>query len=184
MLWRCIFAKHLVVYIFKWDSDYWQLIIQPNTDSDSIDKARPFMIPAEGADGVDYFVYLPKGLSVHCTVEFIEVLADGFVVHAVELGIAFIDHLQNGFTVIQIRLLGENIVPQGFKIGFHDLSPPESVGDGTLGCGELQLSIVPKILYAIIKDTTLRCTVHVDGAFFVSLKKYLGKMFRFLHLVS
>jgi len=119
------------------------------------------MIPAEGTDGVDYLVYLPKGLTVHGTVEFVEVLADGFVVHAVKLGIAFIDHLQNGFSVTQIRLLGEDIVPQGFKIGFHDSSPPESVGDSTLGCGELQLSIVPKILYAINKEKSLLTQEHL-----------------------
>lgn len=142
------------------------------------------MIPAEGTDGVDYLVHLPQGLTVHGTVEFVEVLADGFVVHAVELGIAFVNHLQNGFTVTQIRLLGENIVPQGFKIGFHDSSPPESVGDSTLGCWELQLSIVPKILYAINNETALRCTVHVDGAFFRFSEKYFEKVFRFLHLMS
>ena len=142
------------------------------------------MIPAEGADGVDHLVHLPQWLSVHGLKQLVKVLADGFVVHAVELGITLVDHLQNGFSVAKIRLLGENIVPQSFKIGFQDSSPPKSVGDSTLGRGELQLSIVPKILYAIIKETALRCTVHVDGAFFVSLKKYLGKMFRFLHLVS
>lgn len=43
------------------------------------------MIPAEGADGVDYLVYLPQRLAMHGAIEFIEVLADGFVVHAVEL---------------------------------------------------------------------------------------------------
>ena len=103
---------------------------------------------------------------MHGAVEFIEVLADGFIVHAVELGIAFINHLQNRFSITQIRLLGENVVSQSFKIGFYDLSPPESVGDSTLGCDELQLSIVPKILYAINKETTLRCTVHMGSAFF------------------
>lgn len=105
------------------------------------------MIPAEGADGVDHLVYLPQGLAVHGAVEFIEVLADSFVVHAVELGIAFIDHLQNRFAASQIRLLGKDIVVQGLKIRFHGSPPPVSVGDSTLGCIGLQLSLVPKILY-------------------------------------
>lgn len=68
------------------------------------------MLPAEGADGVDHLVHLLQGLTVHGTVEFVKVLADGFVIHAVELGIA-LNHLQNRFPATRIQLLGENIVP-------------------------------------------------------------------------
>ena len=51
------------------------------------------MIPAEQANGIDHLVDRPQTVAVHCLIQFIKVLADRLVVHLVELGITFIDHL-------------------------------------------------------------------------------------------
>ena len=90
-----------------------------NTDTDSIYKDRLLMIPAEQADGVDYLINLPQAVAVHCPIQFIEVFADRFIVHAVELGVALIYHLQNRFRIADIGMLLQNVVPQVFKIGFQ-----------------------------------------------------------------
>ena len=77
------------------------------------------MIPAEQADGVDYLINLPQAVAVHSLIQFIKVLADRFVIHAIQLGITFIDHLQNRFRIVDIRMLLQNVFPQIFKIGFQ-----------------------------------------------------------------
>ena len=63
------------------------------------------MIPAEQADGVDYLINLPQAVAVHSLIQFIKVLADRFVIHAIQLGITFIDHFQNRFRIVDIIVL-------------------------------------------------------------------------------
>ena len=77
------------------------------------------MIPAEQADGVDYLINLPQAVAVHSLIQFIKVLADRFVIHAIQLGITFIDHFQNRFRIVDIRMLLQNVFPQIFKISFQ-----------------------------------------------------------------
>ena len=77
------------------------------------------MIPAEQADGVDYLINLPQAVAVHSLIQFIKVLADRFVIHAIQLGITFLDHFQNRFRIVDIRMLLQNVFPQVFKIGFQ-----------------------------------------------------------------
>ena len=177
-LWERINQRYLLFYDSDLNNNMEAVVLsllEKNVFTDVVMSSRRDIVQSDGkhmetvvGTGVQYTISRPipygaflkrimraTNLPMHGTVEFIEVLADGFVVHAVKLGITFIDHLQNRFSITQIRLLGENIVPQGFKIGFHVSSPPESVGDSTLGCWELQLSIVPKILYAINKEKSL-----------------------------
>ena len=77
------------------------------------------MIPTEQADGVDYLINLPQAVAVHSLIQLIKVLADRFVIHTVELGVTFINHLQNGFCIIDIKVLLQNVLPQVFKIGFQ-----------------------------------------------------------------
>ena len=68
-----------MVYIFKEESDYRQLIVQPNPDSDSVDKAGSLVIPAELAYWEDDPIHLPQFHTVHQAVEPIEVLLYGLV---------------------------------------------------------------------------------------------------------
>ena len=55
---------------------------QAETNLDSLDESRFFMIPAEGADCVDALVDFIQRLSVHKPVEFLKIGFDGCVIDA------------------------------------------------------------------------------------------------------
>ena len=69
---------------------------------DALYKPSPFMIPAEGADGVDDPVHLAQLHAVHPLVQFVEVRLDLGTVHGVDFVVGFIEQSQGGRTVAEV----------------------------------------------------------------------------------
>ena len=85
---------------------------KPDTHLNSVNKSCPFMIPAEGADGIDNPVHFPQGHSVQQAVQLTEIRFDLVIVYTVCIAISLIEQRHDRFAISQIQLAGRYI---GFK---------------------------------------------------------------------
>lgn len=75
-------------------------------------KPSPFMISAEGADGIEDVIYLPQIHTVHLAVQFVEVRLDPVIVHAVLFAVGLVQQGKYRIAVAEVRLVISNVLLQ------------------------------------------------------------------------
>ena len=78
------------------------LFCQTHSNLNALNKPRLFVIPAEGTDSVDDFINFLQRLTVHESVEFLEVGFDDCVIEAAGLVIGIEQHLQDALGIVGI----------------------------------------------------------------------------------
>jgi len=77
------------------------------------------MVPAQCTHRVDDPVHVPQFHAVHLSVEFVEVLLDGSIVHPVGFRVSFVEQCQYRIAVSEVWRIFCDIASQFFKVLFQ-----------------------------------------------------------------